>query len=1085
MKVHSVSELAKAARKLHYRTDFQGLPISIENRKGSKRHWHDPKTGEDGTTTMEHPYGYIRGYTGRDGDDVDVFMGPSKKSKIAFIINQRQTTDFRKFDEHKIMLGFDDLKAARTAYLRHYDKRGRQFMGSIRMWTVDRLKRWLDRGNLQMPAAKMSKGERYEWKTLGGKTHAGQIVEVDSNVLIVDCDDGVRRAVDGDEETLQRLSKAGPYIGPRGGKWADPAHTVPWKEAQHPHAGKTHTVYLDTTSSKKQPSAVILESKVAQLLKRKDGSRLRIPATPGVHEMALRDLEGVVATALHEVTPMKSKEDITPIEVAVYGSGRIQLLDGNHRLLAARKGNVRSLPVKWYFQKALTADLTKAAPSGKGWQSIPKGRKGGFRRKTAKGWEYWYPEAAAQPKWTEAQFASGDFDKDPAHWQEFHKVKGLPAIGWTRGGIVENSRHPVKEAGLPHRLYQIVDAHADKGWAKLRDLSSGEERLVAHDRVIPVFHEVRKAKPTKAKQVWAPGEQPPEEPGVSVASSTAKRTKVFHESRAKKGTAVHDMEHGVFLRHKRVIIETDESGNKVRSEQMKTEVDNQTKEKLLAEFGMDPKTTRLGGMFAKVATEARNRFGLKARWVMEPGKRRYDQTLLELRMAAMEGFLVAVERYPGGLPFAVHAKLYAREHARMHAAKEFSGGIAIPKMHARLLSKYIAARVEAVKALGKEEPSPEEVALFWNIKKRDLHSGLERKDPQRNELVPMRGYKLKIKALVPTEGGKKKTVTLETDTKEQVGKLEWAHRMHSFLTGQKTAQGSEFFEGEGALFPTVHMGVGLSVHDKVDIRSSAGKLLGELEEHELTIESGRQAIRYRANTSDIVQRMLGLTGDLEEQSLQSVATAITIERRIGAADEWKPIGQRQKERILTEFLEAGLKHLQRGFKEQDKKRAAGLVARAQGQLVPTEKARSGPTWAQRVEAQGRGISTEQVREWRSNERGRLRRLRDRMLTRSASMPAGPDRDHQEQLARGVDGALRRISAISSHEVRQKISQSRASETTPEIRRMQTRIVDVGIRKSEDVFVDTTRWPRLTALLADANSIPTRDRFVVEALVGLH
>lgn len=28
----------------------------------------------------------------------------------------------------------------------------------------------------------------------------------------------------------------GPYIGKRGGKWADPAHTIPWKESKH--AGK-------------------------------------------------------------------------------------------------------------------------------------------------------------------------------------------------------------------------------------------------------------------------------------------------------------------------------------------------------------------------------------------------------------------------------------------------------------------------------------------------------------------------------------------------------------------------------------------------------------------------------------------------------------------------------------------------------------------------------------------------------------------------------------------------------------------------------------------------------------------------------
>lgn len=30
----------------------------------------------------------------------------------------------------------------------------------------------------------------------------------------------------------EKLEKAGPYIGPRGGKWADPKHTIPWKETK-------------------------------------------------------------------------------------------------------------------------------------------------------------------------------------------------------------------------------------------------------------------------------------------------------------------------------------------------------------------------------------------------------------------------------------------------------------------------------------------------------------------------------------------------------------------------------------------------------------------------------------------------------------------------------------------------------------------------------------------------------------------------------------------------------------------------------------------------------------------------------------
>lgn len=134
--------------------DFQGLDIAIENRAGSKRKWRDPATGEEGTTVMVYPYGYIRGFKGADGDEVDVFVGPDRTSTRVFVVNQRRMNDKRRFDEHKVMLGFTTLADARAAYLKHYDKHGPQLLGSIRVWSMDRFKRWLERGKKTGPVAK-------------------------------------------------------------------------------------------------------------------------------------------------------------------------------------------------------------------------------------------------------------------------------------------------------------------------------------------------------------------------------------------------------------------------------------------------------------------------------------------------------------------------------------------------------------------------------------------------------------------------------------------------------------------------------------------------------------------------------------------------------------------------------------------------------------------------------------------------------------------------------------------------------------------------------------------------------------------
>jgi hypothetical protein len=115
--------------KLQGKLEFQGLPISVENRVGSKRHWTDEDTGETGSTTMLYPYGYVRGTLGTDGDEVDVYIGPSKDSQKVYVITQNKKPEagmagihpWVETDEQKVMLGFDSAAEAQNAYMEHYD----------------------------------------------------------------------------------------------------------------------------------------------------------------------------------------------------------------------------------------------------------------------------------------------------------------------------------------------------------------------------------------------------------------------------------------------------------------------------------------------------------------------------------------------------------------------------------------------------------------------------------------------------------------------------------------------------------------------------------------------------------------------------------------------------------------------------------------------------------------------------------------------------------------------------------------------------------------------------------------------------
>lgn len=107
------------AYKLSGYTTFQGLPISIENQKGSTRSGVTPD-GVKWSVVMPFPYGYVKGTQGADGQGVDVFIGPLKDAKFAYVIHQ---TKFDKsgYDEDKAMLGFPSAERAEKAYRSAYN----------------------------------------------------------------------------------------------------------------------------------------------------------------------------------------------------------------------------------------------------------------------------------------------------------------------------------------------------------------------------------------------------------------------------------------------------------------------------------------------------------------------------------------------------------------------------------------------------------------------------------------------------------------------------------------------------------------------------------------------------------------------------------------------------------------------------------------------------------------------------------------------------------------------------------------------------------------------------------------------------
>ena len=96
--------------------------ITIEQPEGSIRRGTDAD-GKKWESKMHNTYGYFRGTEGVDGDHIDVFLSndiDGWNGHKVFVVDQYNPDGT--FDEHKVMLGFNDMGEAKSDYLANYEK---------------------------------------------------------------------------------------------------------------------------------------------------------------------------------------------------------------------------------------------------------------------------------------------------------------------------------------------------------------------------------------------------------------------------------------------------------------------------------------------------------------------------------------------------------------------------------------------------------------------------------------------------------------------------------------------------------------------------------------------------------------------------------------------------------------------------------------------------------------------------------------------------------------------------------------------------------------------------------------------------
>lgn len=119
--------------------------ITIEQPEGSVRKGTDAN-GKQWESKMHNTYGYFRGTEGVDGDHIDVFLSndiDGWNGRKVYVVDQYNPDGT--FDEHKVMLGFNDMDEAKSDYLANYEKGwedGRRIVVSTT--NLEYFEKWID-----------------------------------------------------------------------------------------------------------------------------------------------------------------------------------------------------------------------------------------------------------------------------------------------------------------------------------------------------------------------------------------------------------------------------------------------------------------------------------------------------------------------------------------------------------------------------------------------------------------------------------------------------------------------------------------------------------------------------------------------------------------------------------------------------------------------------------------------------------------------------------------------------------------------------------------------------------------------------
>jgi len=440
--------------------------------------------------------------------------------------------------------------------------------------------------------------------------------------------------------------------------------------------------------------------------------------------------------------------------------------------------------------------------------------------------------------------------------------------------------------------------------------------------------------------------------GSFVKVTPGRRLPVYEESRAKQDTnpGLWKMENGVFHMKRVRTFEGAPDDRRIRSTRNEPDVDDHTKMQLITEYGP---------LIRKEARDAARLHGIARRSEIGAAYGEANQTAVELQHGGIEGMLHAIAAYRGGQPFGMYAQQYVRDYTRLEAGRQ--GSVShLPARHVANLRRFIAARVKAQVKLRSDNPTSEQIARFFDLRLKHVHTGLA--PVLRNELVPMEGYKL---AVGRHGTGLAWSDSQMRDRENRRSRVEWCDAFSLYLSGGRVTAG----DGADEISSAFNFGTAFSTEDQIVVKDQLEHVFERMSDlrHKFTLE-GRAPGRYETKTTyrvdnmaDLLKRRLGL-GKYDEHSIAELAMVVPVYRR--TKDGWVEAGERMARDYMQRFIEIGMDHL-RGSTDNLDHTTKYVITQAANAVAPKERLPTGPTYSDSLRAHAQSIPQAAVEAFRA------------------------------------------------------------------------------------------------------------------------